>query len=151
MRASTKYTTAVHICIFLQHSAQEVVSSANIAKSVNTNPVVIRRLIQQLRKNGIVNSTGGAKGGFSLARKAAHISLWDIYLATREEELFKRPKINPDCIVSSNLKLLVHDVFDEAEKSMKKMLDTKTIADLDNKLIEILGEKEAKEGIKAGR
>lgn len=151
MRASTKYTTAVHICIFLQHSPQTVVSSSDIAKSVKTNPVVIRRLIQQLRENGIVQSTGGSKGGFSLARKAENITLWDIYMATREEEFFKRPKVNPDCVVSSNLKLLVYDVFDEAEQSMKKVLAGKTIADLDKKLIKILGEKEAHEVIKAGR
>lgn len=107
--------------------------------------------MQQLLENGIVQSTGGAKGGFSLTRKAENITLWDIYMATREEEFFKRPKVNPDCVVSSNLKLLVHDVFDEAEQSMKKVLAGKTITDLDKKLIKILGEKEAHEVIKAGR
>mgnify|MGYP002397091778 CR=1 FL=1 len=151
MRASTKYATAVQICIFLKHMPYQVMSSTTMAKSVNTNPVVIRRLIQELRNHEIIASSSGAKGGFFLAKSAAEISLWDIYLATREEEFFKRPKINPECIVSSNLKALVHDVFTEAEMAMQSRLEQTSIADLNNNLTGLIGRESATEAIKSGK
>ncbi|MEP2773062.1 MAG: Rrf2 family transcriptional regulator [Fulvivirga sp.] len=151
MRASTKYATAVQICIFLKHMPDQVLSSTTIAKSVNTNPVVIRRLIQELRNHGIIASSSGTKGGFYLAKEASAINLWDIYLATRDEEFFKRPKVNPECVVSSNLKALVYDVFGEAEEAMKSKLQQTTIADLNTHLENILGQSEAKTAIKQGR
>ncbi|HNP19536.1 MAG TPA: Rrf2 family transcriptional regulator [Fulvivirga sp.] len=151
MRPSTKFSTAVHICIYLNHTQEDIVSSSSIADSVKTNPVVIRRLIHDLRVNGIIASTSGSKGGFYLNKPASELSLWDIYLATREEELFKRPKPNPDCVVSSNLKMLVHDSFIEAENSMKTVLSKVTIADMENNLINILGMDTAPEAIIKGK
>ncbi len=151
MRASTKYATAVQICIFLKHMPDQVLSSTTIAKSVKTNPVVIRRLIHELRAHGIIDSTSGIKGGFYLAKEASEISLWDIYVATRDEEFFKRPKVNPDCVVSSNLKVLVHDAFNGAEQAMKSQLEYTSIADLSSKLVDIIGQNEAGEAIKQGR
>jgi len=118
----------------------DVVSSAKLADSVDTNPVVIRRLIKDLKDHGIVVSLSGSRGGFALAKPADEITLWDVYKATREEEFFKQPKVNPDCIVSSNLKVLIHDVFGEAEESMRKPLQSKTISQLDARLNDILGE-----------
>ena len=82
---------------------------------------------------------------------AKEISLWEIYKATSDDELFKRPKPNPDCVVSSNLKMLVHDSFDEAENSMKTALSKVTIADLENNLIEILGKSTASASIMKGK
>ncbi len=150
MRSSTKYATAVQICIFLNYMPDQILSSTSVAKSVNTNPVVIRRLIQALRNQGIIESHSGTKGGFYLAKDASTISLWDIYLATRDEEFFKRPKINPECIVSSNLKALVHDVFSEAELAMKVQLEHTTIADLSQKLTDMVGKKKTSRPIKTG-
>lgn len=151
MRSSSKYVTAVHICIFLRHMPDEILSSAIIAESVKTNPVVIRRLIHDLREKDIIKSIGGPAGGFCLARDASDISLWDIYVATKDDELFKRPKVNPECVVSSNLKLLVHDVFTEAELSMKNTLQQTSIEDLNHNLTSILGTEEAGPAIREGR
>ncbi|MTI22653.1 Rrf2 family transcriptional regulator, partial [Fulvivirga sp. RKSG066] len=143
-------TTAVQICIFLQHMPDQVLSSTAIAKSVKTNPVVIRRLIQELRDHGIIASNSGPKGGFFLAKDADEITLWDIYLATRDEEFFKPPKVNPDCVVSSNLKVLVHDIFGEAENSMKQVLEQSTIAQLNANLENLLGNEQAPKAIRLG-
>ncbi len=151
MRPNTKFSTAVHICIYLNHTQEDIVSSSTIADSVKTNPVVIRRLIHDLRVNGIIASTSGSKGGFYLNKPPSEISLWDIYLATRDEEFFKRPKPNPECVVSSNLRILVHDSFNEAENSMKMALSKVTIADLENNLNDILGIDNVQEAIIKGK
>ena len=146
MQASSNFTKAIHICIFLNIKEGDLKSSVQIAESVDTNPVVIRRLIGMLRTAGITGSMAGSKGGFYLVKPANKISLWDIYLAVREEKFFQRPKVNPDCDISCNLEALVKDVFTDAELSMKSELDSISIDDLSNHLEEILEEQSAQIG-----
>ena len=150
VRPSTRYTTAVHICVFLAHTDGDLVSSSTLAESVNTNPVVIRRLVHDLIEHNILSSVAGPKGGFRLQRPASNISLGAIYLATRENEFFRRPKPNPDCVISSNLKILVHDVFENAEEEMLEVLENTSIEDLDDHLVELLGADSANEAIRRG-
>ena len=138
MRASSKFTIAIHICIYLDYSNDELVSSQTLAESVKTNPVVIRRLIGQLRRQGIVGSVAGAKGGFYLAKPVDQLTLWDIYLVVRDDEFFNKPKVNPDCVVSSNLAVLVDDIYSESEHSMKNSMEKVTVAQLTDKLSDIL-------------
>lgn len=134
MQASSKFTTAIHICIFLQHSGEDLVSSQRLAASVKTNPVVIRRLIADLKENNIIGSVNGARGGFYLNRPIDKISLWNIYQAVRDKDFFHKPKVNPDCPVSSNLAFLVDEVYSAAELSMKSAMDNVTIGTLSEKL-----------------
>jgi DNA-binding IscR family transcriptional regulator len=56
-------------------------ASEQLASCLPTHPVVIRRLLAQLHKAGLVRSTRGHGGGSQLARDAAAITLHDIYLA----------------------------------------------------------------------
>ncbi len=140
MRASSNFTKAIHICLFLNLKEGDLKSSTQLAESVDTNPVVVRRLVALLRNAGIVGSVAGVKGGFYLAIDPASINLWTIYQAVREEELFTRPKVNDNCDISCNLELLVHDTFDAAEMSMRAELEPVTIASLSSDLTEILAE-----------
>jgi len=138
MQASSKYTIAIHICVFMYYTKGRLVSSQKIAESVDTNPVVIRRLIAELRKSNIIGSIPGAKGGFYLNRPAADITLWDIYLSVRDDQFFQKPKVNPLCPVSSNLAVLVDESFSKAEISMKKELDNVTVEMLTKKLMNVI-------------
>ncbi len=140
MKASTNYSKATHICIYLNIKEKELINSAELAESIKTNPVVIRRLIGLLKSHEIIASISGANGGFYLKREPENISLWDIYLATREEDFFKRPKVNPACLISSNLEILLHDSSLAAELSMKNELETITIKDLSLNLMHIVEE-----------
>ncbi len=143
MRASSNFTKAIHICLFLNIKEGELKSSTQLAESVDTNPVVIRRLVGLLRKADLVDSVAGAKGGFHLSRHPEDIDLWMIYSAVKEEELFTRPKINANCDISCNLELLVHDTFEAAELSMKTQLEKVTVDQLSEDLIQILSESAA--------
>ena len=142
MQASGKFTIAIHICLYLQYKGEDLVSSQQIAKSVQTNPVVIRRLVGRLRDKEIIGSMPGAKGGFYLKRPAAKINLWEIYKAVKDSDLFYKPKINHNCPVGSNLSLLVENTFTEAEISMKSTLGEVNIESLNKKLSSILNLKE---------
>lgn len=138
MRASTDFTKAIQICLFLNLKEGEFKSSTQLAESVDTNPVVVRRLLAKLKKHGIVDSIAGAQGGFLLAKAPQEISLWTIYKAVQEEQLFTRHKINDDCDISCNLELLVKGTFDEAELAMRPALEKANVGNLSSQLIEIL-------------
>ena len=56
MQISSRFTIAVHILICIETFKEDYkITSDFLASSVNVNPVVIRRLLQQLKKAGIIN------------------------------------------------------------------------------------------------
>ena len=81
MAANSQFAMAVHILTMLARSGEENVKSECIAGSVNTNAVVIRRLLGQLSSANLVVSQTGAFGGTRLARPPEKISLCEIYKA----------------------------------------------------------------------
>lgn len=138
MQANKNFSIAIQICVFMDYKGQERYSSQELAVSVMTNPVVIRRQLAKLKTAGIVDSQNGPNGGYFLVKDTASLTLWHLYVATREGDFFNRPKPNPDCVVGSNLKYLVQDVFHEAEMAMKPELGAVSIKDLSNKLVKLL-------------
>jgi Rrf2 family protein len=100
MLSSSRFVVAVHVMSLLAlYGKKGPVCSAVIAKSVDTNPVVIRRLMSQLEGNGLVQSTSGRSGGFVLARPSGEINLAEIYQAVEDEQVFRvhRNSENPEC------------------------------------------------------
>src|SRR6185436_14305093 len=81
MTGNSRFAVSVHMLAYLAYRQGAAVPSAEIASSVDTNPVVIRRLLSALVKARLVNAQKGAAGGFSLASTPANISLLDIYRA----------------------------------------------------------------------
>ena len=78
MKTSSRFTVAVHALALLALNGRPM-SSTEIAGSVNTNPVVIRRLMGELEKAKLVRSVAGRSGGFELDRQADQITLADVY------------------------------------------------------------------------
>ena len=85
-----KFATAVHILTNLAYSqcpkanpkqSGKLNNSDVIAESVNTNPVVIRRLIKYLTVAGLVKTTRGKAGGIQLSKDPRDITLKDIFCA----------------------------------------------------------------------
>lgn len=148
MQGSANFTKAIHICIYVNLKEEEFIPSSQIAESLNTNPVVVRRLVSLLRKENIMSARSGAQGGFYLSKSAKSISLWDIFVATKEKNLFLRPKVNQDCVVSSNLSGLLFDAFVAAEISLESQFNLISIDSLTNKLKEIIGKNDVSEALK---
>jgi len=142
MRLSTRTTMAVHLLsaiIYFQNDYK--VTSEFLASSINTNPVVVRRLIQRLKRSGLVKVARGT-GGVSLSRKPEDISLLDVYHAVEDHELIfaYHDDPNPDCPVGSH----IHDILDQrligAQRSMETQLEQCTLSDLHKDLIKLTGE-----------
>ena len=78
MSANSRMTVAVHILSFMllwEQRRPDPATSERITQSVNTDPVVIRRLLGLLQKGGLVKSQRGVNAGWRLAKRAAAITL----------------------------------------------------------------------------
>ncbi len=131
MAANSRFAVAVHALALIAWHEDARHSSREIAGSVATNPVVIRRLLAQLSRAGIVESAHGAKGGFRLARSAGKIRLYDVYAAVEEGGFFALPeKGNDQCPVSCRMKAILDGVFKRVESKVVPELKRATLADV---------------------
>ena len=96
MTGSSRFSTAVHILALLALESDRPLTSEYVASSVNTNPVVIRRLLRKLADAGLVASTPGSTGGSRLARDSRRITLQDVFSAVESGELFGEHSQQPN-------------------------------------------------------
>ncbi len=82
---NSKLTVGIHMLTLLALAGATPLSSEAIAGSVNTNPVVIRRLLALLRRAGYVGSTSGPGGGWRLTRPPREITLANIRRAIEQD------------------------------------------------------------------
>src|SRR3954462_12787406 len=97
---SSKLSVGIRILTIFALQPGEPLTSEFIACSVNTNPVVIRRLLGSLREAGIVESRTGVGGGWSLLVDPERITLLDILRAVEpQSDIFPlhRAEPNPEC------------------------------------------------------
>jgi Rrf2 family protein len=123
MATNCRFAFAVHVLSVLATHPNEVVASDLLAKSANTNPVVIRRLLVDLRQAGLIETTRGVSGGAKLARAPRKISLLEIHLAAAGEiEPFgshpKQPK--KACSVGREITRVLQGVSDRARRAIEK-------------------------------
>lgn len=132
MAANSQFSMSVHILTLLARAGDENVKSEYIAGSVNTNAVVIRRVLSQLNHAGLVASQTGAFGGTHLARQPSDISLCEIYKAVSCGEVFalhaKAP--NQDCPVGKNIEAVLCNLQKEIDKSVGERLSQYTLANV---------------------
>lgn len=134
MQLSSRFTIAIHIFACIDTFEKEhKLTSEFLAGSVNVNPVVIRRLLQQLKAAGLIHVARGS-GGASIAKPLDSITFLDIYHAVdcvESGELFHfHENPNPACPVGRN----IHNVLDEKlyriQKAMEDEMREITIADV---------------------
>lgn len=129
---SSRMAVAVHVLAYMAWKPDEAASSERIAGSVNTNPVVVRRIVGQLRNAGLVTVQPGAGGGAFLARAPEKISLLDVYRAVEREALFSLHPQSPcrECSVGANIQQILQGVFGRAEQAMEEELRGVTVGDV---------------------
>ena len=142
MRISSRFTVAVHILSLVAIERNELCTSEWIAKSVNTNPVVIRRVIGKLRDAELVQVRQGV-GGTTLQKPLNEITLLDVYRAVevvQEGELFQmHEKPNPNCPVGANIEAVLELILLRAQVAMESVLGEITMEDLVTVLTQKIG------------
>ena len=129
MAANSQFAMAVHTLSMLAGRRDENVKSDWLAASVNTNPVVIRRLLGELNHAGLVISQTGAHGGSRLARCPNEISLSDVYKAVSCGEVFALHPNEPskDCPVGRNIESVLCNLQKEIDKGIEATLSGYTL------------------------
>ena len=153
---SGNFLTAIHIMTYLAYPGNagapaahiesfvayvggtgSLITSDQIADVLSTNPVVIRRLVRQLRDAGLVTSVRGKTGGYQLGRPATGISLLDVFLAVEGDKVDffalanrdNRPGCSP---IANSIQQTLHPIFAQSLTALKQDLASHSIAEVLN-------------------
>ena len=133
MTSSCRFAFAVHVLAVLALKRESgAVCSHLLAGSVNTNPVIIRRLLTRLRRAGLVRTQKGAGGGASLCRPPEKIALDTVYRAIESgAALGRHPhRPNPRCPVGAGIERVLAEVSAAAQEAFEADLARRTLADV---------------------
>lgn len=129
---STRFSIAVHALALISVSSGDCTSDF-IAGSVNTNPVIVRRILGMLKKAGLVEVRPGV-GGATLLKAPAEISLLDIYRAveaTEEGGLFRfHEEPNLQCPVGRNIEAALRSEMAQAQLALEQRLAQVSLSQL---------------------
>lgn len=129
MRRDGRLSGVLHV---LLHMAQRSgpATSEMLAKALDTNPVVIRRIMAGLRDQGYVRSQKGHGGGWTLACNLSEVTLRDIYTALGSPPLLamgNRTK-TPGCLVEQAVNTALNQTLHDAEVLLLSRLGEVTLA-----------------------
>lgn len=123
---------AVHVLAVLAYKEGDRATSAFLAGSINTNPVIVRRLLLSLQKAKLVDTCKGAGSGSRLSRSPARINLAEVYRSVEDSESFASPSRKPssDCPVGNCILDALDKIFTSAQAAMEQDLARTTLADV---------------------
>jgi Rrf2 family protein len=132
MFANSHFALATHVLTVLAVNEDRVLTSTELAGSVNTNPAFLRTLLGELRAAGLIDVSLGKGGGARLARPASRLTLADVYRAVEKQPPAQLHRCPPDkrCVVGRNILPILDDVVRDVEAAALQRLTRKTIADL---------------------
>ena len=145
MQISSRFTVALHIFACVEYFRDKCkVTSDFLASSINTNPVIIRRILGQLSKAGLVRVMRGT-GGIEITRPLRDITFLDVYKAVELIEdgtLFHfHENPNPACPVGRNIHALLDGKLQSIQEAMEDRMKEYTLEDIRNGISELIGEK----------
>ena len=135
MQISSRFTMAIHMFTCIDTFTDQKMTSDFMAGSIGTNPVIIRKILQQLKAAGLIEVSRGT-GGVTITRPLELITFLDIYKAvecTPEEQLFHfHENPNTNCPVGKNIHRVLDNRLLEVQKAMEEKLSQITLADVKN-------------------
>jgi Rrf2 family protein len=131
VRRDSRLSGVLHVLLHMAHEEGPVTSEV-MAKAMDTNPVVIRRIMAGLRDAGYVRAEKGHGGGWTLNRDLAKVTLRDIYRALGEPPLFAigNRSENPDCLVEKAVNAALSRSIADAEELLLAGFSNVTLAEL---------------------
>jgi DNA-binding IscR family transcriptional regulator len=107
-------------------------TSEEMAKAMDTNPVVIRRIMAGLRDQGYVRSEKGHGGGWTLDCDLAKVTLRDVYDALGRPSLLAlgNRTESPGCLIEQAVNAALDKSFEDAEALLLARLGEVTLATL---------------------
>lgn len=136
---SSKVEYGLHCLLWLVDPREEPASSRDLAELQGISPTFVAKIFPKLEKAGIVEASGGVRGGYRLARPAERISVLDVVDAIEGfKPLFECQEIRGRCAVfgdkpptwSTNGVCAIHAVMLRAEQSMRVELSRTSLLDI---------------------
>jgi DNA-binding IscR family transcriptional regulator len=131
MKRDSRLSGVLHVLLHMAE-VEGPVTSETMAKAMQTNPVVIRRIMAGLRDAGFVRSEKGHGGGWTIARDLASVTLRDVYGALGEPELFAMGNRTeaPACLVEQAVNGALNDAFQDAKTLLLDRFNAVTLTEL---------------------
>ena len=133
MQISSRFTMAINMFACIDTFSEQKMTSDFMAASIGTNPVIIRKLLQQLKAAGLIEVLRGT-GGVTIKKPLEEISFLDIYRAVEcapDEELFHfHENPNPNCPVGKNIHQVLDQRLLQVQKAMEEKLAQMNLADV---------------------
>jgi len=129
-----RFSSALKAMLLLGHAEEEdspVLNSTQLARSLNTNPSLVRTLMVSLVQDGLVASIKGRGGGVRLGRPAGQITLGEIYRSSIGDKPLwaPRPEGPRECLVTNHSAEYFARLTDETEAAVLGALAGRTLAD----------------------
>ena len=132
MKRSSRLSVALHGLVHLIGRTDTAMTSGELAQCLMTNPVVVRRVMGELRDAGLVGSTKGHEGGWRLLKAPEAITLRAVYAALGESLLLRTESDPGDhgCMIVRSVDAMMTDFLADAEALLAARLERMTLADL---------------------
>ena len=134
MKLSSKGRYAVMALADLsKFDPNEPVSLRDISLRQGISLDYLEQLFLKLKKNNIVNSVRGIKGGYILSKEASNIKISDIFFAVDEKvKTIGCEKHSKKGCNGKTAKCITHDLWDELEDYINNFFEKKSLRDLLN-------------------
>jgi DNA-binding IscR family transcriptional regulator len=131
MKRDSRLSGVLHVLLHMAEHHGPVTSEV-LARAMDTNPVVIRRVMAGLREEGYVRSEKGHGGGWALACDLAKVTLRDVYDAVGRPSLLAigNRTESPSCLVEQAVNAALDGAFRDAEALLLSRLGNVTLAAL---------------------
>jgi len=130
---ATRFSVATHILVLIASDPTGDTTSARLAWSIGTNPVVVRRIAGQLSRAGLIAVQRGP-GGATLTRPPQDITLKDVWRAIHPAKdggvIGVHERTNPACPIGREVPAVLRSRYAEAEDAMVANLARTSLAAL---------------------
>ena len=112
----------------------EPISLRDISLRQGISLVYLEQLFLKLKKNNVVNSIRGKKGGYILSRNASDIKISEIFFAVEEKvKTIGCEKHSTKGCNGKSAKCISHNLWDELEVYINNFFQQRSLSDLINK------------------
>ncbi|WP_026582479.1 Rrf2 family transcriptional regulator [Bacillus sp. J33] len=129
MKYSRATNYALHTMVYLTLTPKgKSVGVDHLASIQNLSPTYLSKILTKLVKAGLIESTPGVKGGYSIVSHSREISFLDVIQAIEGKTTLFSCSLEHDD--QKNGECLIENVMMEAEKKMKEELGKKYIIEI---------------------
>ncbi|WP_232696841.1 RrF2 family transcriptional regulator [Brevibacillus daliensis] len=135
MRMKSGIEQAVYTMFILSHLPdRNTLSAESLSECLGVSTSYLKKLMRKLVEAGLIYSSPGIKGGFSLAKSPCTVTVYDVYLAVEGvESLYRQSGVFTHLFTKENQSLkeghcAFEVIMDEAELAWKSVLQRHTLS-----------------------